>query len=281
MKLIIILLCLGLQRYLNINVSLADYDWFKPYTDIIKKSAEKLLNGYVGVAVVALPVVVVVWLIHAALGGVAYGILGLVISVVVLFYCMDGHDLTDNLKTYLGMSQEGDADKEVSDFLGGNVPEGAAEKVRAITDVTFTKSLHNVFSVLFWYLILGTFGALLYFMVSLINKNADKEFPAMKEANALVLGVLDWIPVRLLGLSMALVGSFGSVFGRWMKALTAGLERSNEFATEFGLAAIGKDPAKVDDADVQENKDALAIVFRALIVWVVFVALLTIVAFLG
>lgn len=308
MKLIIVLICLGVQRYLNINFSLADYNWFKPYSDLLKGSVGKMLNGYVGVAIVVLPVVIVVWLLSLLFSGVVFGLLSLVISIGVLFYCMDGRDLSGQLSAYLGGSEnkasaevaaseanpkavEGSessaspkaasADQQVADFLNADVPTGQAETARAITTAVFTKSLHFVFSVLFWFLLLGTFGALLYFMVATIQQYADQEFPEMKEANGVVLGVLDWVPVRLLGLSMALVGSFAAVFGRWMKSLTAGIEQSNQFATDFGLSALGKDSQDVQSADVEENKSALELVFRSLVVWVVVVAVLTIVAFVS
>lgn len=281
--LIVILICLGLQRYLGIHISLADFDWFKPYHGLLKSTLAKsdLFKGYVGIAVVVLPLMLVVALVDYLLNDWIFSVLDLAFGVLVLMYCMDARDLKQRLSGYLG-GEEGkkaDADKQVSEFLNGNVPSADQEKARGVTTAIFTQSLHQVFSVLFWYLILGTSGAVLYFAVTLISQN-ESEFSEMQQANAMVLGVLDWVPVRLLGLSFALVGSFGSVFAAWVKALAAGIERSNEFATEFGLAAMGIDiQSGSANSSVDECSNAADLVFRTQVIWVVVIAVLVLVRF--
>ena len=64
MKLLVVLICIGIQRFLNIRFSLSELDWFKPYRDLIQKTfGQSLMKGYVGLAIVVLPVAVLVWIL--------------------------------------------------------------------------------------------------------------------------------------------------------------------------------------------------------------------------
>ena len=276
MALLVILICLGLQRYLDIRVSLADFDWFKPYYGFLEKNLSKtpIWVGFGGVAAVVLPAALAVALVDLLFNDWFKGILGFLFSIAVLFYCLDARDYGKLLSNYLKKDDESkgaeDAEKFVGSKLSGN------DTTAQVSEAVFTKSLHQIFSVLFWFCILGPFGAVLYFMVALVNQSEATQ--SFQKQSAQVLGVMDWIPVRLVGLTFALVGSFSNVFMPWVKALSESIEKSNELAVRFGLASLGIDGKKPDLETVQGSID---LCFRAEVVWVVVIALLTVASYFG
>jgi membrane protein required for beta-lactamase induction len=283
MKLLIVLICIGIQRYLNIRFSLPEMDWFKPYRALVNSTLGKsgLMKGYVGLAILVLPIAVLVWILNAILGGNL--IIGLIIGVAVLFYCLDARDQSKQISNYLsgGKTEKGKtADEELKTFLKGSLPITASEQARAVSSKIVLWSQHHVFSVLFWYMLFGVFGAVVYFLVHRIVHEAahkDSDVAEYSEASQVVQSIMDWVPVRLAGLSFGAVGAFGALLNQWMKNIAGGLDLQQKLPLIFGLSALNADVEKSDKANVEENQGLLGLVFKAELVWVVAIALITLI----
>lgn len=65
------------------------------------------------------------------------------------------------------------------------------------------------FAVIFWYFVLGPGAALAYRLLALTAEHSGQ--PALKARAERLRHVMDWLPVRLLALSFALVGNFLAV----------------------------------------------------------------------
>ncbi len=283
MKFFIILLCIGIQRYLNIRFSLSEFDWFKPYRAMLQKSlsASGLMKGYVGLAIAVLPVAILAWLLNAILGGSLA--MGFIIGTLIVFYCLDARDLSKQISNYLsgGKNEKGkSADEEVKDFLKEIVPASASDKARAVSAKILVWSQNHVFSVIFWYLLFGVFGAVIYYLVHRISHEAMSKDPAAADyadASQVVQGILAWVPVRLAGLSFGAVGAFSTVLNQVMKNIAGGLDLEQKLPVIFGLSAINADVEKSDNAGIEENKGILDIVFKAEFVWIAAVALISLI----
>jgi membrane protein required for beta-lactamase induction len=284
MKLLIVLICIGIQRYLNIRFSLSELDWFKPYRALVKSllGSTGLLKGYIGLAIIVLPVAFLVWLLNFILGGSA--VIALVIGAVVLFYCLDARDLSKQIPTYLGgaKTEAGkSADDELKAFLQETLPTSATDRARAVSSKILLWTQHHVFSVLFWYMLLGVFGVVTYYLVHRLTHEAvhkDSDAVDYLEASRVVQGAMAWVPVRLAALAYGAVGSFGSVLNQLMKNLVGGLDLDQKLPVIFGLSSVNADVEKSDKATVEENQSILAAVFKAEIVWVVAIALISLIS---
>lgn len=276
MSFLIVLLCIVFQRYLDFPVPIIGYDWFKPYANFLEKSLSKTpaWSGFAGVATIVLPVSLLVALICFITRGWMFGLFRMGFSTVVLLYCLDARDYTKLLSGYLGQGDAASARDQAEKFIANALPKNEDSAHKALTEGVFIKSLHQVFSVIFWFLLLGSFGAVVYYVVSLLNKS--ERLKSLHTAAAQVLGVLDWVPVRLLGLSFALVGSFANVYMPWVKSLQQTIAKSNELAVTFGVAALGIDGKKESVDTVQ---GAIDLCFRSQIVWVVILGLVTIASY--
>ena len=283
MKFFIILLCIGIQRFLNIRFSLPEMDWFKPYRALVQKTLGQsgLMKGYIGLAIIVLPIAVLVWLLNMIFGGSLA--IGFVISAIVIFYCLDARDLSNQISNYLsgGKNEKGkSADEELQAFLKTSLPISPTDKARAVSSKILLWSQHHVFSVIFWYVLFGLFGAVVYFLVHRLAHeaaNKDSDAAAYADASQVVQAIMAWVPVRLAGLSLGAVGAFGAVLSQWMKNIAGGLDLEQKLPVIFGLSAINADVEKSDKASVEENKSILDVVFKAEVVWVAAVALISLI----
>ncbi len=276
MSLLIVLLCIGLQRYLDMPVPIIAYNWFKPYVSFLEKflKSTPLWSGFAGVATVVLPVSLIIALFSFITKGWLLGLFHIGFSTLVLLYCLDARDYSTLLSGYLAKGEVANGHEQAEKFVGHTLPKTEAAAHKALTEAVFTKSLHQVFSILFWFLLLGSFGAVVYFVLALLNKT--EELKTLHKAGAQILGIMDWVPVRLLGLSFALVGSFSNVYKPWVKALQQRVAKSNELAVTFGLAALGVDGKKESLDTIQ---GAIDLCFRSQVVWVVILGLVTVASY--
>ena len=76
--------------------------------------------------------------------------------------------------------------------------------------------------------------------------------------------LLDWLPIRLLGLWYALIGNFGPTFSYWLNNVISGVEKNHDIALHSGLLSIDADDIPATHADINENDAALQLTDRAL-----------------
>lgn len=147
----------------------------------------------------------------------------------------------------------------------------------------------RMFAVLFWFVLLGGAGALLYRLSSLYLQSLDSSTQERCLA-AKWLWMLEWPAVRLLGLSWALVGNFVGCFDIWREYLFCVRKSSAQILLFSVQGALGLNASTAMSADEPEDSsvvctqigcsghqlEALQSLFsRALLLWISVVALLT------
>jgi len=280
-----IVICLLLEHFFDINQYIKRASWFNCYAKCGQAWLNKtpLTQTYVQYAVLLLGLPIVVIVIQWLISGWWYGFFELLFSVVVLLYCLGPRNINHELPDYYDARQDEALDKAhdfCKEVLGISVVKKEGAINRAVTKAIFSQSNNSIFAVLFWFIILGPVGAALYRIISLLKEN-----PVNGDTNgqfsASLLAILDWIPVRLMGIIFALVGEFNLTFKYWFMHLLAGLSKNEEFISNSGLAALGIEADERAKADVDENRDAVNLVNRSLIVYVVILALLTLTALIA
>lgn len=283
MKLIIILMSLGLERYLGIGAILKRFSWFERYISMLQSwgKSPKLWQGYAGVAWVVAPIVIVTAIIYLLLADLFYGTVSMMFGFFILLYCLGPDDLHHDMQTYFSLEKSNDQNginNFLHRFLGG-VPTDSHVLRRAVTNQIFIQANQRVFAVIFWFLILGPIGALIYRMSSLLVSYLDTrsaEFDnSFVQASQTWLNILDWVPVRIVGLLYGLAGNLSEGVLKWMKQVVTGLQHNNEILTYCGLSAMNVSPDDVSHASLEENQNAVAIVDRVLVITLVIVAIFT------
>lgn len=278
MVLITVLIALVVQRFANMAGWLRS-SWFEIYLGWLRPVLAKS-NKWVAIVIVMLPVFFVLGILHAFLMWRLFGLFYLVLSCAVLLFCMDARNIKNQLVKYFEFSEKQDVNGAVNviaELTTEPLPHNLAELDRVVTRLIFTKSYVNIFSVLFWFGVLNIYGAAGYTILVLLRRLAvrvDGSFGDIAVAAGFIQDILDWAPTRFLSLTYALVGHFSQGFSYFLKHLKTGLNDNMNIAVESGLSALG---LKIEEntGTWSENKAALDLIDRTLIIWIVIVALIT------
>lgn len=289
MILFTILICFALQRYWRFdNEKLSPL--FHAYISKSDTFFQKLGIKYPLLVVILfiLPMLLVLWLCHILLKGLSFGSVNFVFSVIVLFFCVRLYNPRTALAHYFSASRQGE---DQSAFYYGAAflkDEHKPEKdlvnlARDITRKILTDADQRIFSVLFWYILLGLSGAVIYSVISslAVKKNHPTLSTSTVQAAKKLHALLHWLPTRIVGVTYALVGHAIFGFAAWKKHLTDGLTASHKFACDVGLVALEQHPDHPASADIKENEQALGMVEGALLLWMVVIALCTLVSWVA
>jgi AmpE protein len=279
MSLIIILICIAVQRYLAPNL-FRNETWLAHYAGGLNNLCYKLhlKNSVWSLLLFILPIVLVVATISYLLYDLFYNLFYFVFSICILFLCLDARNMHRQLSPYFVAHEHNDQqtiDHYATEFIGRPPSEDRVNGIREVTRTIFIKAELYVFSVLFWYILLGPTGAVLYALLRYLTNSA-----AYRAVAEFLLALMDYIPVRLTALAYALVGHFAFCLSHCKQLFLAGIRSTRELAWASGLAALELEPSDVSLADVEENKLALDLVDRAIVLWLLVIALLTITAWM-
>ena len=235
---------------------------------------EKLSPGIRLALSLLIPMVVLAVLLKA-LHELGLAPLVFVPTALVLMGIFGDVTLPDAATRHLGGTPSGaaaSADDEQQDWvtpeveLSGTLAQARAELLR--------ESLHELFSPLFWFLLATPVAALGYYILRMAAYEGSED---TRRLASHWLTLADWIPTRLLALSFALAGNFTATWGVIRERLLKPDAEGHELIDEAASAA---EPTDLDGASPQiilsEALTGLqALLQRALIVWMVMLALHT------
>jgi AmpE protein len=255
-------------------------------------------RGRWGVAIALVPPLLAVGLFQLALDEPLYGLAGLVFGVAVLFYAWGPRDLDLDVDAIVA-ARDPAARRDAAATLW---PDGTTPSLDggALVSAVFRNALRRWFGVLFWFLLLGPFGALLYRLATLsVEGEAARTLHGEAAQGArTLLKILDWPVAQLMTLAMALVGNFDTVLGAWREAGGASASLDHRFLDAVARASVRTELAEeaADYADehagegsatsaqsaavtapeLPELRDAMSLVWRSLLVWLAVLALFVI-----
>lgn len=231
--------------------------------------------------------VLICLLIQQLLDGWMFGLLAFAFAVCVLWYSWGPRDLSEDIDAVVKAP-----DSERRAVAAQNLrPDGdqhvLAFEAPALVDAAFQSALKRWFGVLFWFLLLGPCGALLYRLTQLMAWSPALGDLQSSGGRALVRKfslLLDWAPSHLMALALAIASDFDAVFQTW-KTWHDRMGKGY-FSLDLGfLSAIARASVDADviagdgyAEDVNdpliELADARHLLVRVLIVWLAVTGLL-------
>ena len=280
MRLIIVLIALALERYLNTGNVLHRFNWLPCYLSGLRSfvKPDVLWRGWLGVLLVLLPLLIGVTLLGCLLYWWLSSFGLLLFGVLALIYCLGPDNLYQQLKHYFSIADSGDETARTAymqELLSATPAENEPAANHTFTVFIFTQAQQRVFGVLFWFAVLGPLGAILYRLTTLIQalSNAeDSAYSALNKQITCLQNLLEWLPARLTSLIITLVGNFNKGIKIWLEKVWHGLGSNRQLIVESGLAALESNADKIEMTEIDEHHAASGIIDRVLIIMLVIIA---------
>jgi membrane protein required for beta-lactamase induction len=280
MKLIVILLCLWLDHYMHVGARGRQQYFFNLYEDFLKKAFEKMAwwQGPASLVMIAAPIVLLVGGLQL-FGFLHANLVTLFLGVAVLLFCLGTSPLQAKLDDYLTADEAkaAEAEQSLRTFMQDAGVKTEGSFFRAVTELEFWQCHERFFAIVFWFLILGPIGAIVYRMISWFHDNAihgESMYANQAEQMTWLHGWAAWLPSRLVSLTYTLVGNFMASFDTWYKnAFKLGFV--HDILVDCGMASLGIENTPPLQADKLENLAAQALIHRGLLMWVLLIAVAT------
>jgi AmpE protein len=226
---------------------------------------------------VLLPVLLL-GLLLAALEPLAYGWLSLPLHLLVLLYSLGSGHAKSELGAFRDAWRRGDqeaaalaAERDLS--LQEQDPPSL---LQAVQTRLLWKSYEGFFAVIFWYLLLGPMAALAYRLLALCAEHASLD--GLRERAEQLRHAFDWLPVRVLLGSFALVGNFVAVNRALLHELLSWDVPARRLLGDAGPLAADLSPSIDGEAGIARLDGIAALLVRTRVFWYAVIAVLTILA---
>lgn len=288
MEFLTLLIVLGFLQVWGCGGPLQRDDWFYQFNEKISRRLDLApLRLLAAIGIPALGVFLIQDLVESAL----FGLLSLIFYVAVLLFSLGRGDFNQNLQHYLNAWNLGDFEgaykkaTAIGDFEQSETTVDHVALHEHVRRAFLHEGFERWFAVVFWFLLLGPVGAVIYRLCYLAGRS-DTFKPDDKLLALQWLHYFDWLPVRLLALSFSLTGNFVNSFSRYGSSIFDN-QPGPELLDQCAVAAIsGLNNAQVYPADKdhfieygrQELLTLQSLLSRSVICWMIIIAVITLVS---
>jgi membrane protein required for beta-lactamase induction len=254
MKLLVILICLATIRYIPLGRVEHRYRFLKGYAKIFYHLFKWLKEPSIIALLIYIPLGAVLFFLEFYLSQGWGIILKFIISLWIVWYSLWAISLHDEVES--GIKAGRPSSSLLSELL--------------------SNANRHVLGVIFWYMIFGIAGALLYRLIVELTRWAQEEagtFHRLVKSARRIRDLVDWIPVRLVGLGFLLVADFVEGVAAWMYYFFDEPKKNHHFLEAVGRGAMEIHPHT--DIDRKVLLQSLKMVERSFIVWLIIIAIFT------
>jgi adenosylcobinamide-phosphate synthase len=262
-------------------------------------NAEQGGHGLIAWLVAVVPAVLAAWALHALLH-MASPLLSLLFDVAVLYLTLGFRQFSHSFTAIQTALKAGELDRArelIADWRGEPVaPRTREEIVRLSIEEALLASHRHVFGVVLWYVLLpGPSGAILYRLAVFLWRRWGG-LGAFGDFAQRALFVLEWPAVRLTAAAFAVVGDFEDAVYCWRTQArnwadpSAGVvlaTGAGAMGVRLGMPLAGEDGQPRPELGVGEDADlptldaTVGLLWRALVVWMFVLVLLSVGRLLG
>jgi adenosylcobinamide-phosphate synthase len=313
-----ILCVLLLEQFRPLRANNPVYGWIRHFTARIERSfnAGNPEHGRMGwlvmMAVLVVPTLVIYWLCALA-GPLAQLAWTLVIVYLTLGFRHYSHYFT-SIQIALDNNDLTEGRRLLAEWTKQDVRDMDAQEVArlAVENALITTHRH-VFGVFFWLLMpIGPAGAVLYrvaeYLARAWNDPQHMQHESFGQFAAKAFYWIDWIPVRLTAIAFAIVGNFEDAVYAWRNFASRWSSEAVGIILSTGGGAMGVrlgtpteyaphlplvDPAALEPAmnetdilpgdppSLRALQTTVGLIWRALLLWILLLLLLSVAAWLG
>ncbi|WP_322845873.1 regulatory signaling modulator protein AmpE [Pseudomonas sp. B33.4] len=276
MSFLVLLLALWIEKFSALRHRVQrDGGWIRELNKL--ESSEWLAKQpWLVLTILVLFPVALLALLLVVLEPVAYGLLALPVHVLVVIYSLGRGDLLGGLGPFRDAWRREDlqAAAHVAKRDLDICADSGEQLLERVQGHLLWQAYQSFFAVIFWYFVLGPVAALAYRLLALAQEHGQN--PALVERAAQLRHAFDWLPVRLLAASLALVGNFVAVSRVMLHELLNWNISAAQLINRVGLAA-GEIPPPVVGPEGINTLDCLwELLLRAAVLWYAGFALWTV-----
>ncbi|WP_311885832.1 MULTISPECIES: regulatory signaling modulator protein AmpE [unclassified Pseudomonas] len=276
MSFLVLLLALWIEKFSALRHRVQrDGGWIRELNKL--ESSERLAKQpWLVLTILVLFPVALLALLLVVLEPVAYGLLALPVHVLVVIYSLGRGDLLGGLGPFRDAWRREDlqAAAHVAKRDLDICADSGEQLLERVQGHLLWQAYQSFFAVIFWYFVLGPVAALAYRLLALAQEHGQN--PALVERAAQLRHAFDWLPVRLLAASLALVGNFVAVSRVMLHELLNWNISAAQLINRVGLAA-GEIPPPVVGPEGINTLDCLwELLLRAAVLWYAGFALWTV-----
>jgi adenosylcobinamide-phosphate synthase len=307
MSFLSLLATLLIEQLRPLNPRCMVYRWFTRYVNVVGShfNAGERRQGTIAWCLAVLPWAVISVVVYWQLGEInvalAWGW-----NVAVLYLTMGFRQFSHAFTEIVEALRLGDLEKArslLSEWRGDSAAEYNGTEIAKVSIEEGLIGAHrHVFGVIFWFLLLpGPGGAVLYRLAGILEQKwgtrTQEEYGEFGQFSRRIFQFMDWIPVRLTAMSFAVAGDFEDAIhcwrsqaGTWMNleqgiVLTSGAGavgvRLGDTLHMHGTVSFRPEIGLGDEADVNLMTSAVGMLWRALVMWMFIIALITAARWLG
>ena len=289
MTIISILIAFILCHFVRELRHLRRFEWISRYTGWCNDKFKKLpgWSGPTGFLIfIGLPLLVAYFINYVFSS--ALGHLGeFIVAITILIYTFGPRDLDIDVRRVFTADDDEQQKEALEDLLDGPVPGDEEVCQNVAIDAVFRKALKRWFGIIFWFAVLGIYGAVLYRVAVWLSGEDFELFDEQKDLMTRLVKIMEWPVAQLMTLSLAIATDFDSVYRAWKKYHNErghGLfEGNNEFMLTSARTIVKSGHAAKDGyADqlvgpMASIKLSMDLVWRSLGVWATVLAILLLV----
>ena len=275
LSLIIEFLYEPIKKFRNEDIFKRIYDLYNSY---YKLYLENKAFSYISCSIIIVIFITIIINIVAFI----HPLLSFVTTLLILLFCFSPNEFNQKIEDFKFII-ENDQNIEKSDILQEIAPNLKKINLKnnlleSISKSLFFNSTRNIFNILFWFLLLGAGGALGYRILDTFAYTSSIKIDQKSRIDIKkILGIIEFIPIRLSIYAFAVVGNFENAL-QSLKTTTTSTDiyQSNvELITNVGEAS-SRLPHTGEEENVWNNKISYiqTLIARALLAWLSIILLL-------
>lgn len=282
MALICILIGIIFERSSDMLEKLRNFDWYDRYTRWLIQTLPGFSNQrQSSILILLLPVMIVAFFLQGWLGDRLFGITEMIFALTVFAFSLGPKDLNRQINRYLEARENGDteaANTEANAIMQCEAPTDPDQQIVEVMRSILHESNDRFFAVIFWFVVLGPSGALLYRLTSHTMRTTGSA--TLAQAARQLQAILAWAPAHLAAMAYALTGNYEGA-----KQQFSNKNKQDDLADCNYHTLITAGQGALKDCTPGEEtsciRSARGLVLRALVVWLTVIATLTLMGWMS
>ena len=263
----------------NMKDTLVINNVYKKYVSIIKSYVSKKL-----VQNILFPIILIIFILISTylLEYYIHVFFSFVLNLIILVYCLKPNEYNrkiEDIKFSIEHGKDIPEDNRLKYLTASLSDKKSNNDITQIINNLFYNSTRSIFTVLFWFLFLGPAGSLGYIVLDyfIYEKDIRIDKKSKKELK-IIIGLIEYIPVRLSVFSFAIVGNFENSLKAWKNLKNnTDLHKGNiDLVNTIGLSSFKIIDNNEEDALLEKLSYIQTIISRSLLAWLSFVMFLII-----